>query len=403
MKNDKFCFNRTLAYLVLLVIVVAGFFWVMGKANTNTASNAKAASKGYDCMYGGNVLTASSTPYSIETAPRQCIIVTNTGGSGTPVVNTGYRCVTDLDPNSPTFGQRVGPGNKKDLTNCPLPVAAAASDCMLGGQTLKAQGFSTDTKSCVIDAVGGWTGYYCNPTTFLTKYDLTTCPVPGRTECSLGGLKLSEFSPPYTADRTTGCILTGAGGWTGYHCNPNSKLTNYDLATCPSPTAAPRAACTMSADNSLDSGNCLIVTKTGAHTGYYCDPTTFMVNYNLTKCPAAVRTACSYGGATATLDTNNCVTYKGAWTGYYCDPKSFMTNYNLNKCPTPAAAARTECSIGGNPLSSYKNSAGTGPRYTVEAGTGCILDADSGGYNNGYKCSNSPDFMTTYDIKACPL
>lgn len=42
--KDKFCVNRTLTYLMLLVVVVVGFFWVIGKVNlSKTSKNTEAA------------------------------------------------------------------------------------------------------------------------------------------------------------------------------------------------------------------------------------------------------------------------------------------------------------------------------------------------------------------------
>lgn len=119
MKNDKFCFNRTLGYLVLLVLVVIGFFKVMDMAkSTNTASNAKAAegcvaftcnnillAPTTDVLYptqtamavyrkSGNFYTDSTcTPSSVisEGIGNYCRGNTVTNLSGTPVVQTLYR------------------------------------------------------------------------------------------------------------------------------------------------------------------------------------------------------------------------------------------------------------------------------------------------------------------------
>ncbi len=49
MKDNKICFNKTLTYLVLLVVAVVGAFWVMNYANTqNLGGTPKAAG---DCSY----------------------------------------------------------------------------------------------------------------------------------------------------------------------------------------------------------------------------------------------------------------------------------------------------------------------------------------------------------------
>ena len=281
--KDKYCINRTLLVLVLIVVgVVLGMIAMKG----NLSTSSKAASAPKNCMYGAQVVTDTSTPYKWATSGNyKCIQEAG--------VNIGYRCKTDA------VGLVItATGSVLDLTNCPRPSTA-------------------------------------------------------REECYYGGQKLSEYSPAYKV--VSDCIVTDTNVWTGHYCNPTTFMSGYDLTRCPVPVRACVAGATCAGGEAV--GTCAV-----GVVGRKC------------TCPT---------GASYPRYTNDAT------------------------CTAPVAVARTECWYGEKALSSWKTKATT-TRYTVEAATGCILDNETtvnggkGGYNNGWWC-NTTNFTIKQDLKKCPL
>ncbi|MCL4364692.1 hypothetical protein M1328_05665, partial [Patescibacteria group bacterium] len=74
MKDNKFCFNKTLTYLVLLIVAVVGAFWVMNYANKQNLGNVPQAAGG-GCTWAmaprtcSDIATAYNTPFT-EDASR---------------------------------------------------------------------------------------------------------------------------------------------------------------------------------------------------------------------------------------------------------------------------------------------------------------------------------------------
>ena len=58
--------------------------------------------------------------------------------------------------------------------------------------------------------------------------------VAAPTECFYGGKPMSQWAGTYNVEVGTGCIVTTADGFnTGYYCNPGTFKTTYNLSSCP--------------------------------------------------------------------------------------------------------------------------------------------------------------------------
>jgi len=285
-------------------------------------------------MYGAQVVTDTSTPYKWATSGNyKCIQEAG--------VNIGYRCKTDA------VGLVItATGSVLDLTNCPRP-STAREECYYGGQKLSEYSPAYKVVSdCIVTDTNVWTGHYCNPTTFMSGYDLTRCPVPVRA-CVAGATCAGGEAVGTCAVGVVGRKCT---------CPTGASYPRYtNDATCTAPVGACVAGATCAGGEAV--GTCAV-----GVVGRKC------------TCPT---------GASYPRYTNDAT------------------------CTAPVAVARTECWYGEKALSSWKTKATT-TRYTVEAATGCILDNETtvnggkGGYNNGWWC-NTTNFTIKQDLTKCPL
>lgn len=133
MKNDKFCVSKTLAYLVALVAVVVGGFYVMNYVNSqNLAMNSQAA-------------PAKCTWATVKSYPAGCG-VTSGGNKGLSTA-MGTKFTEDASRNYKSGGTLVSRccvGVKADVT----PAVAGAKTCkQLGGS-----GWYSDTSAANLQA-----------------------------------------------------------------------------------------------------------------------------------------------------------------------------------------------------------------------------------------------------------
>ncbi|TRZ51304.1 hypothetical protein D4R99_04555 [bacterium] len=246
MKNDKFCFNKTLTYLVLLVLVVVGFFWVMNGVNSGkTSKNTEAAGT---CNFTNGC--AVHVPSGSTIVEYYCIGKTAPSNSAIPgqvctwVAGTGYTWVpgpTRWPTSSSAGGQAetdcekyTGCWNYKTGASATTGYCQKKNTCSLPDPTLNAYGsycqWSGQDNSYVW--VNG-TAMLCTRQPTLTPAPTAVAPTRWPTSNLSGG------QPQADCQSYTGCwnYKNGSLPTTGYcqskyTCSPVGQNYIYEGGYC---------------------------------------------------------------------------------------------------------------------------------------------------------------------------
>ena len=356
MKNEKFCFSKGTGLIALVGIVLVGLVIVMTNLpSTNTTT--KAGSRAKWCKYAQGTFTTTAT--------------TVTFGTHTYTVNTGTGCITESGVNTGAkctivSADFTNTNAVNDSVNCPVPTAGPV--CLYGGVSA-----TVDADFCVlVGSPAAKNGYKCrtsgSPAALVAGRNSAVKDTTGTCAAPVGAP-----SCWYNQTDVSGDASTGAAGATG----------------CIS--SVPGYKCRVTAAGALVAGKNSAVKDT-------------------VTCPvAAAAGVCLYGGVSATVDANFCVTVGGVKNGYICrtsgSPAALVAGRNSafkdrsGTCVAPAAPGRTQCSWGDKLLTAGTDVQSGAQVLNIDA-TGCI---QVDGYNNGYLCNAGTEYRSVRNLGTCPL
>lgn len=341
MKDDKICFSKTLTYLVLLVAVVFGAFWMMNYTNsTKIGGTPKAANS---C----NATVANYDNGCERLQPRQD--TRNSGSRSTPTKEySGRRCVVAVSGSATTYEWQ------NDTLTCPKTIR-----CIYGGVTHIRAGADvnsnfddTDNNMCAQNTDGTLIGVKCTLTsgnTYISKSTAACAASTARTQCQVDGVQVyangtANQSYTFGTGAQARCIYY-KGGLTGFKCDASTFKNTRDAACT---TSTGRTQCQVNGEQIYANGianktytfgtgaQATCILENGRLTGLKCDGATFR-NTKDANCAATVA-ACSgtcswYSGS---LTKGTCGTdANGAF--WKCDCKSGSSFASLtgpyDSCP----------------------------------------------------------------------